>query len=311
MFLPAAGDLVPNPVFSALFLAFAALWATAGTERLRDGTFPVLPAESGPRLRVRRRDRRHRGDPDLSVPLLPVLDEPRHCRRRARGSSYPARGDGTGPAPGPSSALRLIAYGGVVLASAELFARLDDALTWGAPLVAPYRDELLLTRDSGLVRGRPGYRFPEMGDEQRRDFRGPEIALTAPPGRERIAALGASETFGLYESEGGEFPARLRVLLDSLEPGRFEVFNTALPGMGLPSMARYYTRVVAPFPPSRWCSSTLPRRFTWSPSLQRPRRPGPPTAPRPEAMGWSRAPSSPGCSARGRTCSSSWCRAPS
>ncbi len=41
MFLPAAGDLVPNPVFSALFLAFAALWATAGTECFRDGTFPA------------------------------------------------------------------------------------------------------------------------------------------------------------------------------------------------------------------------------------------------------------------------------
>ncbi len=115
---------------------------------------------------------------------------------------------------------------------------------WWAPIGTSYCSPGI----PALVRGRPGYRFQKWAMNSA-GFRGPDIALTAPPGRERIAILGASETFGLFESEGHEFPAQLQVVLDSLEPRRFAVVNAAPPGMGLPSMASYYTRVSRHFDP--------------------------------------------------------------
>lgn len=145
------------------------------------------------------------------------------------------------------SALRWAAMSIILLISAETFARLDDAITWKAPLLLPYRNELLLTRDSNGMRGRPGYRYQKWA-MNRAGFRGAELAPLAP-GKDRIAILGASETFGLFETEGKEYPARLQTLLDSVVPSRYEVINVALPGMGLPSMDRYYRKTVAPLQP--------------------------------------------------------------
>jgi hypothetical protein len=47
-------------------------------------------------------------------------------------------------------------------------------------------------------------------------------------------ALGASETFGLYEPAGQEFPAQLQDVLDQKHPGRFQVLNAACIGMSPP-----------------------------------------------------------------------------
>ena len=77
-------------------------------------------------------------------------------------------------------------------------------------------------------------------------FRGPDIAPFPAPGVTRIAVIGASETFGLYESEGSEYPARMQTLLDSLAPRRYEVVNVGLPGLSLASMIPYIQRAVVP-----------------------------------------------------------------
>lgn len=142
------------------------------------------------------------------------------------------------------ASLRWLVLGGVLLASAEAATRIEDAVRWGAPLVGPYSHDRLMTRDTLGLRGRPNFRF-EQWRMNNAGFRGPDISLLPAPGVTRIAVLGASETFGLYESEGSEYPARLQGVLDSVAPGRFEVINAGLAGLSLTAMASYYDRAVA------------------------------------------------------------------
>ena len=144
--------------------------------------------------------------------------------------------------------LRWLAVLAVLVASAEISARADDWVTWRASLLGEYSNEGLLTLDSLGYRGRPGYRFEKWGMNNA-GFRGPDIAPLARPGTTRVAVLGASETFGLYEAEGFEYPARMQAVLDSLTPGRFEVVNVSLPGLSLSTMVPYYERVVSLYHP--------------------------------------------------------------
>jgi hypothetical protein len=78
-------------------------------------------------------------------------------------------------------------------------------------------------------------------------MRGPETSLVKPPATIRVVTVGASETFGLYESARREFPRQLEDTLNAwlksrqcrgTAPPRFEVLNAALPGMSLPTVAQ-------------------------------------------------------------------------
>jgi hypothetical protein len=142
------------------------------------------------------------------------------------------------------TSLRWLALVLVFLVAAEVSARLDDKMTWGAPFLSPYSNERLLRQDSLGFRGRPNFRYQKWRMNNL-GFRGPDIGPPAP-GVTRIAVIGASETFGLYESEGREYPARMQTLLDSIAPGRYEVINVALPGLSLASMIPYIRRAVIP-----------------------------------------------------------------
>jgi hypothetical protein len=146
------------------------------------------------------------------------------------------------------TAARWFAIAIVFLATAELFARVDDAVTFGAPLLSPYTHDRLLLQDSLGFRGRPNYRYQKWRMNNA-GFRGPDIAVAPAPGVIRVAVAGASETFGLYETEGAEYAARMQVLLDSVVPGRFEVINTGLFGMSLASMIGYFDRAILPVRP--------------------------------------------------------------
>jgi hypothetical protein len=75
--------------------------------------------------------------------------------------------------------------------------------------------------------------------------RGPDVPLVKPRGTLRVVVIGASETFGLYESPGKEYPRQLEDTLNSRlardacasSPARrVEVLNAALPGMSLPTI---------------------------------------------------------------------------
>jgi hypothetical protein len=75
-------------------------------------------------------------------------------------------------------------------------------------------------------------------------MRGPEVPRNKSLHMIRVVTAGASETFGLYESPGREYPrqmedslnARLRADGRECAQWRAEVLNAAMPGMSLPTM---------------------------------------------------------------------------
>lgn len=122
----------------------------------------------------------------------------------------------------------------VVALGAEVGARLDDWLFEQIPLSANPSSDDLITRDPLGRSGTPYARFKKWRLNNL-GFRGPDVAPEAARGVPRILILGASETFGLYESPEREFPALLRAANPHLE-----IINTAVVGMSLPSMTLYW-----------------------------------------------------------------------
>jgi len=121
----------------------------------------------------------------------------------------------------------------------ELCARVDDWLTWGAPLWGHYSHSMLMVVDELGPHSRFGARF-EKWRINSHGFRGPEITMKKPAGVTRILVIGASETFGLHEGPGKEFPAQMQQMLDVAEPGRYEVLNAGCAGMTLPRFTYYF-----------------------------------------------------------------------
>jgi hypothetical protein len=137
----------------------------------------------------------------------------------------------------------------LVLATLELGARIDDRVRWGAPMGASYSYSLLKTSDSVTTRGRSNYRYSKWSMNSE-GFRGPELITPRDSSVKRIVVLGASETFGMFEDENSEYPARLRVLLDSAAPNQFEVVNAALTQMMYAQMLPYIQHIVKPLRPA-------------------------------------------------------------
>jgi lysophospholipase L1-like esterase len=147
--------------------------------------------------------------------------------------------------------MRVLRLAGHVLVAGlclELAARLDDRLSHGAPFWSRYDAGIIRSTDAeGLVRNVPGARF-EKWQINALGFRGEAIALEKPAGRRRIACLGQSESFGLYEREGGEWPARLARLL-SANHRDAEVINASVVGLGRDMRQRYIDKYVLPLRP--------------------------------------------------------------
>jgi lysophospholipase L1-like esterase len=61
--------------------------------------------------------------------------------------------------------------------------------------------------------------------------------------------MGASETFGLYESPDMEFPAQMQQIFDRNFPGGFQVLNAACPGMSPSRITHYYRVWIRQFDP--------------------------------------------------------------
>ncbi len=61
--------------------------------------------------------------------------------------------------------------------------------------------------------------------------------------------MGASETLGLYEQEGMEYPAQLRTILDKKTPRHFQVINAASLGTSIPKASQNYTLWLSKFKP--------------------------------------------------------------
>ena len=131
--------------------------------------------------------------------------------------------------------LRGAAIVGIACATWEMCARIQDQVTLGIPAT-----HLHFTAPALYAYGRSGPHglpFARDGKFQMnsRGFRGPEPVQ----GRPTILCLGASETFGVYESPGQEYPRQLERRLNARRTAaRVQVVNAALPGERMDDIVR-------------------------------------------------------------------------
>ena len=124
--------------------------------------------------------------------------------------------------------------------SIELCIRVEQYLRFGAPIFGEYHVEILRADGKNV----PNAQF-EKWKNNNLGFRGPDITVKKPEGKIRVACIGASETYGLYESPDKEWPAQLRDLL----PAQYEVVNTAVVGLSLKTIPYYMKKHVFPIEP--------------------------------------------------------------
>lgn len=142
--------------------------------------------------------------------------------------------------------VRAVALAAIFAVFFELACRVEDQVRYGTPLLSRFTSqEDLMVRDAQGMHGRPNARFQKwvLNDL---GMRGPEPrgGAAKPPGTFRLVTLGASETFGLYESPGREYPRQLEDSLraalaprdSALGASCVQVLNAALLGMSLPTV---------------------------------------------------------------------------
>jgi len=127
----------------------------------------------------------------------------------------------------------------VIVMTGEVTARIEDYIRRGVPvLFTPDRTADLVLHDDLGIRGRPNGRYARW-QLNGAGFRGPEFAKRVAAGCRRVMILGASESFGLYESENMDYPAQLSTRLRG--GGRcYEVLNASLFGLTLPGITRMW-----------------------------------------------------------------------
>jgi lysophospholipase L1-like esterase len=157
--------------------------------------------------------------------------------------------------------LRII-LGLVIFAmTGEMCARLDDFIAYGAPLWRPYNNERLYERDQIGQRGRPGARYKKW-QLNSLGYRGPELR----DGSVRIVCIGASETFGLYEADGEEYPRQLERGLNAYA-GKdvFQVVNAAYPGETIGTALLRVPEIVETIHPRFVFIYPSPANYIWLP----------------------------------------------
>jgi hypothetical protein len=123
---------------------------------------------------------------------------------------------------------------------AEIAARVDDYLHQGiSPLASESRQKALVTPEPWGLHGRPDgqYRKWVLDRHGFRRTNVPSLAIAVWP---QLLILGASETFGLYESPGKEYPAQLAQRRQD-----YQVHNVAIAGISLKSMVPYWDNWVS------------------------------------------------------------------
>ena len=156
----------------------------------------------------------------------------------------------------------------VVLAGAEATVRIEDLIRWGMPLLESSTStaDLAVSDRTGRHPG-PGRTFQKWRINAV-GTRGPEP--DAQHADRRALVLGASETFGLYESPDHEY---VRQLSDTLAANscRADVLNAGFVGMSLPTVEQDYRlrlaslspRVAIYYPtPPQYLDDAVPRAVT-------------------------------------------------
>ncbi len=132
----------------------------------------------------------------------------------------------------------------------ELTVRVDDWVRFGVPLTsgATHIMDLRVTDSLGRhARAGAVYRKFSINNL---GFRGPDVSAESLDGKPLVVVTGASESFGMFESPGREWP---RQMADSLEARCGEssatVLNAAFAGMSLPTVRQDIERRLAPLGP--------------------------------------------------------------
>lgn len=165
--------------------------------------------------------------------------------------------------------------------SAEITARIEDRLRLGIDWFAvPDRERDLILHDELAIRGRPNGRFKKWSLNSF-GFRRGEMTLDPPRDCMRVMVLGASETFGLYESSGHEYPAQLENLLRRVEC--HEVVNAAVAGLTLKGQIRLWQGWASRFRPDIVVVYPTPGFYL---ANNPPNFPKPPSGSPPEGPPW-------------------------
>ncbi len=158
----------------------------------------------------------------------------------------------------------------------EVCARVDDVVTYGAPFWGSYNDDLLLQQDNIGKWGKPGARYAKW-QLNSLGYRGPELRA----GSVRIITMGASETFGLYEAPGEEYPRQLERDLNSWAgKDLLQVVNVAFAGETLPTAVLRVPQIVAQIHPSYALIYPDLSSYIWM-TLRTEKSPPAPHAPKP------------------------------
>jgi hypothetical protein len=138
--------------------------------------------------------------------------------------------------------LRLLIALCLAAATFEIAARIDDWVRFGADPLDYYGSKnLRWVDDQGLPFNRPGVRFEKWRhDEHGFRIHPDRVAADAAPGG--IVCLGTSESYGLHESPGQEWPAVLGALV--ADDG-IRVINASVVGMSPFQFIPYFERYVA------------------------------------------------------------------
>ena len=126
-------------------------------------------------------------------------------------------------------AARLCLWLILAVVTLEVSARTEDKLRYGAAFFGNYSLDSLYQYDELGKYGRPfasylKWHLNEAG------YRGPGLRQ----GTFRIACIGSSETFGLYETAENEWPRQLERILDQRSGTRgYEVIDAAYPGLSV------------------------------------------------------------------------------
>ena len=150
----------------------------------------------------------------------------------------------------------------------EMTCRVEDWIMYRMPIGSRYRSvEDLLIRDADGIHGRPNAQF-EKWIMNGIGTRGPAASAVPKVGTIRVVTVGASETFGLRESIGHEYPRQLEESLsvrrldarcpvgDGTANATFEVLNAAFAGMTVPTieqdvrnrLRRFHPTVIVAYP---------------------------------------------------------------
>jgi hypothetical protein len=144
------------------------------------------------------------------------------------------------------------------LVTVEICARVDDRLRFGASFWDAYSaGQLTAFSGNGIKLNVPNARF-EKWHHNSHGFRGAEISSAKATGTVRVVCMGSSESYGLYESPEGEWPAQLQKLLPL--PG-WQVINSSIVGIDLRDYQAYLTKHVFPLNPDVIVVVVNPTRY--------------------------------------------------